>query len=210
MEVVRTFRAFLEFCYVARRSVLTEDDLDKLKDALTRFHRYRSIFVTDGVCEKGISLPRQHALVHYHALIRLFGAPNGLCTSLSESKHKDSTKAVYRRSNRNNPLGQMLVANTRIDQLSAARGNYTNHGMLLDSDEVPSSHSDGISTLSISISLSDIILLQYMLINLRLALRRSMVALFQNRTILAKLLTNQYLMKTLWKRPCAIQRCWQK
>lgn len=210
MEVVRTFRAFLEFCYVARRSVLTEDDLDKLKDALTRFHRYRSIFVTDGVCEKGISLPRQHALVHYHALIRLFGAPNGLCTSLSESKHKDSTKAVYRRSNRNNPLGQMLVANTRIDQLSAARGNYTNRGMLLDSDEVPSSHSDGISTLSISISLSDIVLLQYMLINLRLALRRSMVALFQNRTILAKLLTNQYLMKTLWKRPCAIQRCWQK
>ena len=210
MEVVRTFRAFLEFCYVARRSVLTEDDLDKLKDALTRFHRYWSIFVTDGVCEKGISLPRQHALVHYHALIRLFGAPNGLCTSLSESKHKDSTKAVYRRSNRNNPLGQMLVANTRIDQLSAARGNYTNRGMLLDSDEVPSSHSDGISTLSISISLSDIVLLQYMLINLRLALRRSMVALFQNRTILAKLLTNQYLMKTLWKRPCAIQRCWQK
>lgn len=210
MEVVRTFRAFLEFCYIARRSVLTEDDLDKLKDALACFHRYRSIFVTDGVCEKGISLPRQHALVHYHALIRLFGAPNGLCTSLSESKHKDSTKAVYRRSNRNNPLGQMLVANTRIDQLSAARGNYTNRGMLLDSDEVPSSHSDGISTFSISISLSDIVLLQYMLINLRLALRRSMVALFQNRTILAKLLTNQYLMKTLWKRPCAIQRCWQK
>jgi hypothetical protein len=210
VEVVRTFRAFLEFCYIARRSVLTEDDLDKLKDALACFHRYRSIFVTDGVCEKGISLPRQHALVHYHALIRLFGAPNGLCTSLSESKHKDSTKAVYRRSNRNNPLGQMLVANTRIDQLSAARGNYTNRGMLLDSDEVPSSHSDGISTFSISISLSDIVLLQYMLINLRLALRRSMVALFQNRTILAKLLTNQYLMKTLWKRPCAIQRCWQK
>ena len=69
MEVVRTFRAFLEFCYIARRSVLTEDDLGKLKDALTRFHRYQSIFVTDGVCEKGISLPRQHALVHYHALI---------------------------------------------------------------------------------------------------------------------------------------------
>ncbi len=87
MEVVRTFHAFLEFCYIARRSVLTEDDLDKLKDALVDFHYYRSVFVTDGVREKGISLPRQHALVHYHALIRLFGAPNGLCTSLSESKH---------------------------------------------------------------------------------------------------------------------------
>ena len=69
MEVVRAFNAFLEFCYIARRSVLTEDDLDKLKDALAHFHYYRSVFVTDGVREKGISLPRQHALVHYHALI---------------------------------------------------------------------------------------------------------------------------------------------
>ncbi len=121
VEVIRTFRAFLEFCYIARRSVLTEDDLEKLQDALARFHRHRSVFVTDGVCEKGISLPRQHALVHYHALIRLFGVPNGLCTSLSESKHKESTKDVYRRSNRNNPLGQMLVANTRIHQLCAMK-----------------------------------------------------------------------------------------
>ena len=69
MEVVRAFNAFLEFCYIARRSVLTEDDLDKLKDALAHFHYYRSVFVTDSVREKGISLPRQHALVHYHALI---------------------------------------------------------------------------------------------------------------------------------------------
>ena len=210
MEVVRAFNAFLEFCYIARRSVLTEDDLDKLKDALAHFHYYRSVFVTDGVREKGISLPRQHALVHYHALIRLFGAPNGLCTSLSESKHKDSTKAVYRRSNRNNPLGQMLVANTRIDNLSAARGNYTNRGMLPDLDKAPRSLSDGISTFPVSISqVSDIIPLQYMLIDL-LILRRWVIALFQNRTILARLLINQYLMKTLRKRLSAIRRCLQK
>lgn len=63
-------------------------------------------FLTESMCEKGISLPRQHDLVHYHAFIQLFGASNALCTSLSASKHKDFTKGVWRRSNRNNPFGR--------------------------------------------------------------------------------------------------------
>ena len=104
----------------------------------------------------------------------------------------------------------MLVANTRIDNLSAARGNYTNRGMLPDLDKAPRSLSDGISTFPVSISqVSDIIPLQYMLIDL-LILRRWVIALFQNRTILARLLINQYLMKTLRKRLSAIRRCLQK
>jgi hypothetical protein len=166
--------------------------------------------VTDGVCEKGISLPRQHALVHYHALIRLFGAPNGLCTSLSESKHKDSTKDVYRRSNRNNPLGQMLVANTRIDQLCAARGKYMKHGMLSDSESDSGSALDKcISTNFVPISLSDTIPLQYLVLNL---FRRStaVVMLLQHRTATAAKLINQYLMKILWKRLYLIRQCRQK
>src|SRR5258707_8257988 len=36
VDVIRTFRALLEFYYIARRDVLTEDDLDKLEDAITR------------------------------------------------------------------------------------------------------------------------------------------------------------------------------
>jgi hypothetical protein len=118
--VIRTFRAFLEFCYIARRSALTEADLNGLQDALTRFHEHRQIFETAGVRPDGISLPRQHSLVHYAALIRLFAAPNGLCTSITESKHIRAVKEPWRRSSRNQPLGQMLVTNQRLDQLAAA------------------------------------------------------------------------------------------
>ena len=125
----------LKFCYIVQHSILTEDDLEKLQDVLVHFHCYQSVFVTDGVCKKGISLPRQHALVHYHALIQLFGAPKGLCTSLSESKHKDSTKVMYHHSNQNNPLGgQMLVENMWIYQLCATSGKYMKLGMLGDSE----------------------------------------------------------------------------
>ena len=46
-----------------------------------------------------ISLPCQHALSHYYYLIHLFGSPNGLCSSITESKHIKAMKEPWRRSN---------------------------------------------------------------------------------------------------------------
>jgi hypothetical protein len=126
---VRTFRAFLEFCYIARRDAITEEDLSELKKALGRFQEYRDIFIETGV-RSNFRLPRQHSMVHYYSQIRKFGAPNGLCTSITESKHIKAIKKTYRRSNHNEPLGQMLVSNQRLDQLAAARTDFANRGML--------------------------------------------------------------------------------
>ena len=122
-------RALLDFCYIARRSALTEDDLLQLEDALSCFHQYCEIFITAGVRENFL-LPRQHSLVHFPSLIREFGAPNGLCSSITESKHIRAVKEPWRRSSRNQALGQMLVTNQRLDQLIAARSDFTNRGML--------------------------------------------------------------------------------
>jgi hypothetical protein len=126
---VRTVRALLDFCYIARRSALTEDDVSQLKDTLSHFHQYREVFITSGIRDNFL-VPRQHALVHFPSLIRLFGAPNGLCSSITESKHIRAVKEPWRRSNRNQALGQMLVTNQRLDQLMAARSDFTNRGML--------------------------------------------------------------------------------
>ena len=128
-RMVRAIRAFLEFCYIARQNVLTEHDLSALEDALYDFHQNRTCFVSSGV-RKNFLLPRQHALIHYPALIRLFGAPNGLCSSIMESKHIQAVKEPWRRSNRNEALGQILVTNQRLDQLSAARVDFASRGML--------------------------------------------------------------------------------
>jgi hypothetical protein len=127
-DVLRTFRAFLEFCYIVRLDVITEDTLAKLDDALARFHRYRTIFKHLNIA--GFSLPRQHSMVHYFALIRLFGAPNGLCSSITESMHRHAVKKPWRRSNRYNALGQMLLTNQRLDKLAAARVDFVERGML--------------------------------------------------------------------------------
>lgn len=128
-NIIRALSAFLEFCYIARRNSLTEHNLDQLKDAVSRFHHYREVFINTGIREDFL-MPRQHSIIHYRTLIRLFGAPNGLCSSITESKHIRAVKEPWRRSNRNAALGQMLVTNQRLDQLAAARTDFSQRGML--------------------------------------------------------------------------------
>ena len=130
VDVTKTFNAFLDFCYVARKSVLTEGNLDTLSTALQRFHHYREVFRDADVRPEGFSLPRQHALVHYRHHIENFGAPNGLCSSITESMHIAAVKKPWRRSNRYNALQQMLTINSRNDKLAAARVDFHSRGML--------------------------------------------------------------------------------
>ena len=84
--MVQAIRAFLEFCYIAQCNVIYEKSLHDLRYALNCFHQYHEIFQEVGVCDN-FSLPHQHSLTHYESLIRLFGAPNGVSTSITESKH---------------------------------------------------------------------------------------------------------------------------
>ena len=129
-KMIKTMRAFLDFCYLARHDTLTDDTLNELDEALARFHRHREIFCTTGIRPKGFSLPRQHAMSHYRRHIENFGVPNGLCSSITESKHIKAVKEPWRRSNRFKALGQMLLTNQRLDKLAAARVKFTHYGLL--------------------------------------------------------------------------------
>lgn len=130
--MIRAFCAFLDFCYLVRQEMINDDTLTSIQAALTKFHHYRDIFQITGVrnMDAGFNLPRQHSLSHYPQLIRLFGAPNGLCSSITESKHIGVVKNPYRDSNRCDPLGQMLITNQRMDKLAAARVDFESRGML--------------------------------------------------------------------------------
>ncbi|KAG1837337.1 hypothetical protein DFJ58DRAFT_846544 [Suillus subalutaceus] len=129
MDVVRTFRAFLEFCYLVWRNIIMESTLVQIQDALNQFHHYRKIFESTGVVLT-FSLPRQHSYSHYILLIQLFGAPNGLCSSITETKHIKAIKEPWRHSSRYKALGQMLVTNQRLDKLAASRIDFKSRRML--------------------------------------------------------------------------------
>jgi hypothetical protein len=129
-EMVQAICAFLEFCYIAQRDAHDTNSLAALQDALERFHHHREIFRTSGVRADGFNLPRQHSLNHYVKLIRAYGAPNGLCSSITESKHIKAVKEPWRRSSRFEALSQMLLTNQRLDKLAAARVDFASRGML--------------------------------------------------------------------------------
>lgn len=132
MDIIQTFAALLQFCYIARRNVVTEASLQELDEVLQRFHKYRAVFSgtvrPDGLA--GFSLPRQHSMVHYHNNIKNFGAPNSLCSSITELKHIAAVKRPWCRSSRYKALSQILKVNERLDKLAAAKANFTNRGML--------------------------------------------------------------------------------
>ena len=128
--MVRALQVYLDFCYIAQRDVHDTNSLKELEDALGQFHTHREIFQTSGVQPKGFNLLRSHAAVHYLQLIQAFGAPNGLCSSITESKHIKAVKEPWRRSSHWNALGQMLTTNARLDKLAAARADFTSRGML--------------------------------------------------------------------------------
>ncbi|KAF8952643.1 hypothetical protein BDZ97DRAFT_1681013 [Flammula alnicola] len=129
-EMVQCIAAFLDACYIARRADITEKSVAELEAAIKRFHTHREIFRTTGVRPTGFSLPRQHSLIHYPHQIHEFGAPGGLCSSITESRHITAVKRPWRRSNRYEALGQMLLTNQRLDKLAASRADFENRGML--------------------------------------------------------------------------------
>jgi len=133
--MIRAISAFLDFCYFVRRPTITQKTLTDIQNALDRFHHYRPIFQKTGVREpgpKGFSLPRQHALKHYIEHIIAFGAPNGLCSSITESMHIRAVKKPWRRSSRLKALEQILVTNQRLSKLAAIQRSFENCGMLQD------------------------------------------------------------------------------
>jgi hypothetical protein len=116
-EIIQCFSAFLDFCYIARRHAITSKALVKMESLLQEFHEARNFFLDNDVLSKVVA-PRQHALTHYARGIRLFGALNGLCSSITESKHIVAVKKPWRQSSRNAPIFQMMLRITRLEKLA--------------------------------------------------------------------------------------------
>lgn len=128
--MVKCVAAFLDFCYIVRRNTICTDTLEKAASALRRFHRHRDVFIQSGVRPGTISLPRQHSLKHYLRSIELFGSPNGLCSSITESKHIPAVKKPWRSSSHFNALSQMLRTNQRMEKMHALRRIFVDKGLM--------------------------------------------------------------------------------
>ena len=109
-EMVKCLVAFLDFCYIVQHNAITADDLIKLQSIPDQFHVHCKVLIgVAGMTSECIFLPRQHLLMHYICCIILFGSPNGLCSSIMESKHIKAVKEPQQHSSCFKALKQMLV-----------------------------------------------------------------------------------------------------
>ncbi|KAF8808754.1 hypothetical protein BYT27DRAFT_7255218 [Phlegmacium glaucopus] len=121
--------AFMEFCYLVRQSQIDESILFRIDAAVQRYHEEHQIFITLGI-HNHFDLPHQHSLLHYQSLNQMFGAPNGVCSSITKSKHIKAVKQPWQHSSQNNAISQMLLMNQQVDKLAAACINFEECGML--------------------------------------------------------------------------------
>ena len=127
--MVKALHVFLEFCYIAQRNVHDTQSLKELDNVLQCYHRYCEIFTTTCI-QTGFNLPCQHALIHYSKAICQFGALNGLCLSITESKHIEAVKEPWWWSSHFDVLRQMLITNEHANKLAAARADFKRRGVL--------------------------------------------------------------------------------
>ncbi|KAJ6561258.1 hypothetical protein B0H10DRAFT_2180547 [Mycena sp. CBHHK59/15] len=135
-QIVQAIASFLNFCYLVRREDFDKDTLDAVDAAVRDFHHHHEIFRTLGIRtdtpggSAAFSLPQQHSLVHYRHGIEEYGAPGGVCSSITESRHITAVKKPWRRSSRYEALSQMLLTNQRLDKLAVAGADFVERGML--------------------------------------------------------------------------------
>ncbi|PBK68348.1 hypothetical protein ARMSODRAFT_988806 [Armillaria solidipes] len=82
--------SFLDFCYLIYWSDIHESMLADIEHAVEHFHHYRDVFIQSGN-------------------IIDFGAPNGVCSSITESRHITAVKKPWQQSNRHNTLNKLYA-----------------------------------------------------------------------------------------------------
>jgi hypothetical protein len=119
----------MDVCYVARQNAISASALELFQEHVSQFHELCNIFITGGV-RTSISLPCQHALSHYLIPIQLFSSPNGLCSSITESKHIKAVKEPWHRSSHYKALPQILETLLRSEKMATLRRLFASQEML--------------------------------------------------------------------------------
>jgi len=95
--MVQATATFMDACYIACRNAITATALEHFHECVERFHKLRNIFIEADV-QDSILLPCQHAFSHFYHSIQLFSSLNGLCSSITGSKHIKAVKEPWHQS----------------------------------------------------------------------------------------------------------------
>ena len=86
--------------------VQTDESLVRAASHLRKFDQQKNVFAQIGC---SVDLPKIHALYHYEERVKLFGTPDNFDTEYTEHQHIADAKHVYKRTNKVDPISQMVL-----------------------------------------------------------------------------------------------------
>ena len=106
-DVMLTFRALLDFIYLAQYPTHDDTTLKYMTDALELFHKHKNVLVELGIREH-MNIPKLHSLLHYVDSIKNLGTTDNYNTEMFERLHIDCAKKAWRATNHRNEQPQMV------------------------------------------------------------------------------------------------------
>jgi hypothetical protein len=114
-------RAELDFIYTAGWKMLGDDDLKRMRDFNSQFHRHKDAFLrTEDYGGRELdhfNIPKIHGRHHYPDNICWLAAPHNYSTEISERYHIEIAKKAHKATNRKDYLKQMLLWLTRQEKI---------------------------------------------------------------------------------------------
>lgn len=121
---VALIRSVLDFTFRAHQSRMSEEDIERLEQALSEFHTKKSVLKTLGVYQtlgRFNNNKKLHMLTHYGYTIREMGTPDGYNTEAPKHLHIIYAKRGWRKSNKVRPYPQMIKFIQRYEAIRIHR-----------------------------------------------------------------------------------------
>lgn len=110
--------AILDFLFLCRYPIHTNDTLQALEKSLKQFHEYKHVFIDLGIRQNFNKITKLHFIRHYVRLIRLFGTLDNFDTQYTERLHINLAKDAYDATNQKDEFPQMTVWLERQEKIA--------------------------------------------------------------------------------------------
>jgi hypothetical protein len=107
-RILAVVHALLDVLYLAQLPSHSSTSLTHLEDALSCYHSNKDVFIDLGIWDH-FNMPKIRSLIHYGALICLFGTTDNYNTEQTERLHIDFPKHAYDTTNHKDEYNQMTT-----------------------------------------------------------------------------------------------------
>jgi hypothetical protein len=106
LKVTKCLVTFIEWYFYASSPVQTEKTLEDQDTLLSQFNELKGPFAD--ISPSSLNFPKFHSLQHISESTRIFGPPDNADTEVTEHQHRIEVKKPYQRTNKRNPLAQVV------------------------------------------------------------------------------------------------------